>query len=85
MRLALRSSDRALPSAAYSTGVRPASASEPAAVDALPVLLRLSPRTSTSRQPPVKPVAPTVGGAVGTVAGGLGVVMGLFFVIVLLS
>src|SRR5262245_53367152 len=47
--------------------------------------LKLAPRTSEHRPGLPKPAAPTAGGALGTVAGSLGIVLGLFFVLVWFS
>ena len=71
-----------LPAATRSSPVQPASSAAPASGSAAPrPPLRLSPRSSTRRQPISKPAAPSVGGAVGTVVGSLGLVLGLFLAI----
>jgi flagellar biogenesis protein FliO len=44
--------------------------------------LKLAPRSERPGEPLGKPVVPTPAGAVGTVAAGLGIVLGLFFVVV---
>jgi flagellar biogenesis protein FliO len=47
--------------------------------------LKLSPRSERSTVSPAKPIVPTPANAVGTVAGSLGIVLGLFLVIVWIS
>src|SRR5687768_9146600 len=62
-----------LPAVPFSSSVRAATAEDPVTPNASPrAPLRLAPRSAASRQPLAKPVAPSVGGALGTVAGGLG-------------
>src|SRR5262245_36600842 len=47
--------------------------------------LKLAPKSGPSRSGLVRPVAPSASGALGTVAGSLGIVLGLFFVLVWFS
>lgn len=61
--------------------VQPASATEPLPASEHPSL-KLAPRSKTGHSGMTKPVAPTPGGALGTVAGSLAIVLGLFFVVV---
>jgi flagellar biogenesis protein FliO len=62
--------------------VRLASAAEPIAPTGDAKSLKLAPRTQNAGQRPGRPIAPTAEGAIGTVAGSLGVVLGLFLILV---
>ncbi len=57
----------------------PSASRPPAAAEHQP--RKLAPRSSASPSGLAKPIAPTAGGAIGTVAGSLGIVLGVFFVI----
>jgi flagellar biogenesis protein FliO len=62
--------------------VQLAAAEGPIVKDAGAAPLRLTPRSAGESHRLDRPVAPTPGGAVGTVVGSLGVVLGLFLVLV---
>lgn len=74
------------PSAATAAyAVQPASASEPLPPAGERAPIKLAPRSHASHGALAKPVAPTATSAIGTVAGSLGIVLGLFFVVVWFS
>ena len=57
-----------------------AEAPQPAA-DARPPL-KLAPRNATGKEPIAKPIAPNPANAIGTVVASLGIVLGLFLILV---
>jgi flagellar biogenesis protein FliO len=62
--------------------VRTAIVHEPVLPAAAPAPLKLAPRSGASGQKLERPIAPTAEGAIGTVVGSLGIVLGLFLVLV---
>jgi len=68
-----------------SSPIPPAAAAEPLPLAREQQPLKLAPRSSERRSGLVRPVAPSASGALGTVAGSLGIVLGLFFVLVWFS